>query len=53
MFSMKNLVEFVKSIVKVVLLSVLMAIVLRDSLDPLIKISAAGPGGGGPSRSST
>ena len=44
MFSMKNLVEFVKSIVKVVFLTLLVAIVLRDSLDPLVKIPAAGLG---------
>ncbi len=44
MFSMKNMVEFVKSLAKVIFLSILVAKVLRDSLDPLIKIPAAGMG---------
>jgi type III secretion protein U len=44
MFAMKNLVEFLKSNLKVAFLSVLVAKVLRDSLDPLMKIPAAGMG---------
>ena len=42
MFSMKNLVEFLKSNLKVIFLSVLVAIVIRDSMDSMIKIPAAG-----------
>ena len=42
MFSMKNLVEFVKSILKVCFLSVLIWMVLKDSLQTLLLIPASG-----------
>jgi type III secretion protein U len=42
MFSMKNIVEFLKSNLKVIFLSALVAIVIRDSLDAMLKIPAAG-----------
>jgi type III secretion protein U len=41
-FSMKNIVEFVKSLFKVVLLSLIVAMVIRDALDALVKVPAAG-----------
>lgn len=42
MFSMKNIVEFFKSILKVCFLSVLITMVIRDSLYPLLLIPANG-----------
>lgn len=42
MFSMKNIMEFFKSILKVCFLSVLVFMVIRDSLYPLILIPATG-----------
>ena len=42
MFSMKNVVEFIKSILKVVFLSILIALVIRDSLPSLILIPSKG-----------
>lgn len=42
MFSMKNLVEFVKSSFKVVVLTLIVAFVIRDALDSLVKVPAAG-----------
>jgi type III secretion protein U len=45
MFSMKNLVEFLKSAVKVIVIAVLIYIVTRDSLDPLTRIPYAGETG--------
>jgi type III secretion protein U len=47
MFSMKNIMEFFKSILKVCFLSVLVFMVIRDSLYPLILIPAAGLAGAG------
>jgi type III secretion protein U len=41
-FSMKNLLEFVKSSIKVSLISVLLIWVVRQSLDPLSKLPAVG-----------
>lgn len=42
MLSLKNLVEFVKSSFKVVLLTLIVALVIRDALDALVKVPAAG-----------
>lgn len=42
MFSSKNLVEFVKSCLKVVFLSALVFFVVRDALDPLTKLPSGG-----------
>lgn len=42
MFSMKNIVEFVKSNLKVAFLTALVWTVIRDALDSLIKIPAGG-----------
>ena len=42
MFSGKNIVEFLKSNLKVLFLSALVAKVIRDALDPMLKIPAAG-----------
>ncbi len=42
MFSMKNFVEFIKSILKVVFLSILIALVIRDSLPALVLIPSKG-----------
>ncbi|WP_076998310.1 type III secretion system export apparatus subunit SctU [Variovorax sp. KK3] len=42
MFSMKSLVEFVKSCVKVALLSAIVYFVIHDALDALVKVPAAG-----------
>jgi hypothetical protein len=36
MFSMKNIIEFVKSILKVIFLTILIYIVIRDSIAPLL-----------------
>lgn len=47
MFSMKNIVEFIKSILKVCFLTVLIAMVIRDSLNTLILIPTAGLLGAG------
>jgi len=47
MFSMKNFMEFVKSCLKVLFLSFLVYFVVRDSMDPLIKIPLAGVGAAG------
>jgi type III secretion protein U len=47
MFSMRNLVEFAKSCLKVVFLSFLVYFVVRDSLDVMIKIPLAGVGAAG------
>jgi type III secretion protein U len=44
MFSMKNIIEFVKSNLKVAFLTILVYFVVRDSLAPLIKIPPAGIG---------
>ncbi len=41
-FSMKNLVEFLKSILKMVFLGVLVALVIRDSLNDLILLPSSG-----------
>lgn len=45
MFSMKNLVEFLKSAVKVIIIAVLIYIVTRNSLDPLTRVPFAGETG--------
>lgn len=45
MFSMKNLVEFLKSALKVIIIAVLIYIVTRNSLDPLIRVPYAGETG--------
>lgn len=42
MFNLKALVELIKSFVKVVFLGVLIFMVIRDSLDPLLKIPFSG-----------
>ncbi len=42
MFSMKNLVEFVKSILKMVFLGILVALVIRDSLNDLLLLPSSG-----------
>jgi type III secretion protein U len=47
MFSIKNLMEFVKSCLKVTFLSFLVYFVVKDSLDALIKIPLAGLGAAG------
>lgn len=47
MFSMKNLMEFVKSILKLVVLSVVVYLIVIDSIDPLSKIPLAGIGAAG------
>lgn len=44
LFSMRSLVEFLKSNVKVIVLSWITVLVLMDSLDSLLKIPAAGMG---------
>ncbi|MCB1804794.1 MAG: type III secretion system export apparatus subunit SctU [Candidatus Competibacteraceae bacterium] len=41
-FSIKNLIEFLKSIIKIVFLSILLFLVIRDSLDDLLKIPGCG-----------
>ncbi len=45
MFSMKNLIEFLKSAIKVIIIAVLIYVVTRDSLDPLTRIPYAGETG--------
>ena len=47
MFTMKNLMEFVKSCLKVLFLGFLVYFVVRDSLDTMIKIPLAGIGAAG------
>lgn len=47
MFSMKNIIEFFKSILKVCFLTILIAMVIRDSLQTLVLIPAAGMGAAG------
>ncbi|HVZ45034.1 MAG TPA: type III secretion system export apparatus subunit SctU [Ramlibacter sp.] len=47
MFSIKNIMEFVKSTLKVLFLGFLVYFVVRDSLDTMIKIPLAGIGGAG------
>jgi len=47
MFTMKNLMEFVKSCLKVTFLLFLVYFVVRDSLDAMIKIPLAGMGAAG------
>lgn len=41
-FSLKNLIEFLKSIIKIVFLSILLFLVIRNNLDNLIKIPDCG-----------
>ncbi len=41
-FSMKNLVELLKSVVKILFLGILVYIVVRDAIDPLLKIPFVG-----------
>lgn len=45
MFSMKNLVEFLKSAVKVIVIAVLIYFVTKKSLDPLTRVPYAGETG--------
>lgn len=45
MFSIKNLVEFLKSVVKIVFLSTLMFMVIRSSLDGLVRVPPTGISG--------
>ncbi len=45
MFSMKNLIEFLKSALKVIIIAVLIYIVTKQSLDPLTRIPYAGETG--------
>ncbi len=47
MFSAKNLMEFVKSLLKVLFLSVLIYVMVRGSIGPLMKIPLAGVSGVG------
>ncbi|MBC7604201.1 MAG: type III secretion system export apparatus subunit SctU [Ramlibacter sp.] len=47
MFTMKNLVEFIKSCLKVIFLMFLVYFVVRDSMDTMIKIPLAGIGAAG------
>lgn len=42
MFSMRNLVDFLKSCLKLTLLSAVVYLVIRDALDPLVHIPQAG-----------
>ncbi len=42
MFSLRNLVEFAKSCLKLILLSALVFMVIRDALDPLVRLPQAG-----------
>ncbi|NKI94045.1 type III secretion system export apparatus subunit SctU [Rhizobacter sp. SG703] len=42
MFSIKSLVEFLKSNLKVILLTVIITVLIRDFLDPLVKVPPAG-----------
>ncbi len=42
MFSMRSLVEFIKSSLKVVLLTLIVTMVIRDALDTLVKVPATG-----------
>lgn len=42
MFSMRNLVEFIKSCLKLLLLSAVVFMVIRDALDPLVRLPQAG-----------
>lgn len=44
-FSMNNLIELIKSILKIAFLSVLLYIVIRDAVDPLFKIPYLGING--------
>jgi len=45
MFSMKNIVEFLKNAAKVIIIAVLIYFVTKDSLDPLTRIPYAGEEG--------
>lgn len=45
MFSMKNLVEFLKSAIKVIIIAVLIYIVTKNSLNPLTRVPFAGETG--------
>lgn len=45
MFSMKNLVEFLKSAIKVLIIAVLIYIITRQSLDPLTRVPYGGESG--------
>lgn len=45
MFSIKNLVEFLKSALKVIIIAVLIYIVTKNSLDPLTRVPYAGETG--------
>lgn len=45
MFSMKNIVEFLKSTIKVLVIGVLIYVVTKNSLDPLTRIPYAGETG--------
>lgn len=47
MFSMRNVVDFFKSCLKLVLLSAVVVMVIRDALDPLVRVPQAGMGGAG------
>ena len=47
MFSMKNGVEFIKTSLKVLALTVLVSVVIRDSIGPLTQVPHAGLGGAG------
>jgi type III secretion protein U len=47
MFSMKNVIEFVKSCLKIAFLSVLIFLIVRNSLDPLMKVPLGGVAGVG------
>jgi len=47
MFSMKNVIEFVKSCLKIAFLSVLIFLIVRNSIDPLMKVPLGGVAGVG------
>ncbi|MES3002893.1 MAG: type III secretion system export apparatus subunit SctU [Pseudomonadota bacterium] len=47
MFSVKSFVEFIKNILKVIFLTVLVYMVVRDSLSPLTKVPLSGMGAAG------
>jgi type III secretion protein U len=47
MFALKNIIEFIKSNLKVVALSTVVYMILRDSLDLLVHVPLAGVGGAG------
>jgi type III secretion protein U len=45
MFSMKNIIDFIKSSLKVLIIGVLIYVIVKDSLDPLTRLPHAGETG--------